>query len=244
VKKLILVSLFVGLGFVGSAGFVFAFLVPDVEPTLHQSLDELIPASIPGWQSQKVPLSNTPEGVDRVLDVLDLDDVFSREYIKGDTRVMVYAAYWFPGSEPYSSVAIHNPDSCWVIAGWKIEDRESNRRVSLAGVDLKEHEWGIYSKDGSEAHVMFWHLLGGTPNKYIKHMLWTSSGVDSIKRQFYFIFNMYQMGLNLGQDQLFVRISSNKPFAELERSGELREILDHLEALGLERPAESPASGG
>mgnify|MGYP005844678925 CR=1 FL=1 len=237
-RKLFLVILALGLGFVVSAKFVFAFLVPEVEPTLKQPLEEAIPAQMPGWRSQKVPLSSTPEGVDRVLSVLDLDDVFSREYTKGDTRVMIYAAYWYPGSEPYSSVAIHNPDSCWVIAGWEIEDRESNRRTSLAGIDLKEHEWGRYSRDGQVAHVLFWHLLGGKPNKYIKHMLWTSTGLDSIKRQFYFVFNMYQMGLDLGEDQLFLRVSSNKSFAELEESGDLRQILDHLSALEITRASE------
>lgn len=237
-KKLVLSFLALGLVFVLSARFVFAFLVPEVSPTFTQSLEDLIPEEMPGWRSQKVPLSSTPEGVERVLSVLNLDDVYSRQYIKGDTQVMIYVAYWYPGSEPYSAVAIHNPDSCWVIAGWEIEDRESNRQIQLAGVDLKEHEWGVYSKDGQVAHVMFWHLLGGEPNKYIKNMLWTSTGVDSIKRQFYFLFNIYQMGLNLGQDQLFVRVSSNKSFEELEASGDLRQILDHLEGLRLRRVGE------
>ena len=77
---------------------------------------------------------------------------------------MVYVAYWLPGSEPYSSVAIHNPDSCWVIAGWKIKDRESARKMRLAGFQMKQHEWGIYEKKGADTHVMFWHLLGGEPN--------------------------------------------------------------------------------
>jgi hypothetical protein len=132
-------------------------------------------------------------------------------------------------------VAIHNPDSCWVIAGWDVLARESNRSKEMAGYSLKEHEWGIYEKNDKEVYVIFWHLLGGEPNKHIKNMIWTSSGVDSVKRQFYFIYNMYQMGLDLGQDQLFVRISSNKPFDEIEESGELKEILSGLKGLGLTR---------
>lgn len=226
----------VGLTLVMSTGLVFAFLVPDVAPTVDGSLEELLPSRIPGWQSTNVPLSQTPEGEERVLAVLDLDDVFSRQYRKHDTEIMVYVAYWYPGSEPYSSVAIHNPDSCWVIAGWDVLERESNRSVEMAGYPLKEHEFGIYRKGGDEVEVLFWHLLGGEPNKYIKHMLWTTSGLDSFKRQFYFIFNMYQMGFDLGQDQLFVRISSNKPFEELEESGELEEVLSALEGLGLSKP--------
>ena len=234
-RRFVLICLSVGLALVTSTGLVFAFLVPDVEPTIDRSLEELLPERIPGWHSTNVPLSQTPEGEERVLSVLDLDDVFCRQYSKGDTEVMVYVAYWFPGSEPYSSVAIHNPDSCWVIAGWDVLERESNRSVDLAGYPLKEHEFGVYRKDGHEVEVLFWHLLGGEPNKYIKHMLWTSSGIDSFKRQFYFIFNMYQMGFDLGQDQLFVRVSSNKPFEELEASGELDEILSAIEGLGLTR---------
>lgn len=229
----------VGLTLVLSTGLVFAFLVPGVEPTIDQSLEELLPERIAGWRSNSVPLSQTPEGEERVLAVLDLDDVFCREYIKGDTEIMVYVAYWFPGSEPYSSVAIHNPDSCWVIAGWDVLERESNRSVEMAGSRLKGHEYGLYGKEGNEVHVIFWHLLGGEPNEHIKDMIWTSSGLDSFKRQFYFIYNMYQMGFDLGQDQLFVRISSNKPFEEIEESGELAEILSALEGLGLEKAVAS-----
>lgn len=235
-KRFLLICMAVGLALILSTGLVFAFLVPDVAPTIDRSLEEILPERIPGWQSTNVPLSQTPEGEERVLDVLDLDDVFCRQYTKGDTEIMVYVAYWYPGSEPYSSVAIHNPDSCWVIAGWDVLERESNRSIELADFPLKEHEFGIYRKEGNEVHVLFWHLLGGEPNKYIKHMLWTSSGVDSFKRQFYFIFNMYQMGFDLGQDQLFIRISSNKPFEEVEKSGELEEILSALEGLGLTKP--------
>ncbi|HKK18403.1 MAG TPA: exosortase-associated EpsI family protein [Opitutales bacterium] len=234
-RRFILICLAAGFALVLSTGLVFAFLVPDVEPTIERSLEELLPQHIPGWQSTNVPLSQTPEGEERVLAVLDLDDVFCRQYTKGDTEIMVYVAYWYPGSEPYSSVAIHNPDSCWVIAGWDVLERESNRSRKMAGYPLKEHEWGVYRKDGNEVYVIFWHLLGGEPNKHIKNMIWTSSGWDSFKRQFYFIYNMYQMGFDLGQDQLFVRISSNKPFEQIEESGELDEILSALDGLGLTR---------
>ncbi len=234
-RRFILIILASSLVLICSTGLVFALLVPEVPRTLDRPLEDLLPQRIAGWHSAHVPLSQTPEGEERVLNVLDLDDVFCRQYTKGDTEIMVYAAYWFPGSEPYSSVAIHNPDSCWVIAGWEVLERESNRSLELAGVPLKEHEWGIYRKGGHETHVIFWHLLGGEPNKYIKNMIWTSSGIDSFKRQFYFIYNMYQMGFDLGQDQLFVRISSNKPFAEVEASGELGEILSAIESLGLRR---------
>lgn len=235
VRRFILLTMAFGFSLLLVAALVFAFLVPDVEPTLDASLDEILPEHIPGWTSTSVPLSQTPEGEERVLDVLDLDDVFCYQYTKGDTEIMVYVAYWFPGSEPYSSVAIHNPDSCWVIAGWDIKDRESNRSVEMAGRELKEHEFGIYHKGGNDVYVLFWHLLGGEPNKYIKNMIWTTSGIDSLKRQFYFIYNMAQMGLDLGQDQLFIRISSNKPFEEIEQSGELAEILSAMKGLNITR---------
>lgn len=234
-RNFILTCMAVGLALMMSTGLVFAFLVPDVAPTLDRSLADILPERIPGWRSENVPLSQTPEGEERVLSVLDLDDVFCRQYIKGDTEIMVYVAYWYPGSEPYSAVAIHNPDSCWVIAGWEVLERESNRSIELAGYPLKEHEFGVYRKNNNDVHVLFWHLLGGEPNKHIKNMIWTSSGLDSFKRQFYFIYNMYQMGLDLGQDQLFVRISSNKPFDEIEASGDLGEILAAFENLGLRK---------
>jgi hypothetical protein len=233
-KRLLLILMVVGLAFAWLPTIIFAFFVPDVEVTINQTLNELLPEEIPGWQSREVPLSSTPSGEERVLDVLKLDDYFSREYISGDTRVMVYVAYWLPGSEPYSSVAIHNPDSCWVIAGWDVKERLSGQKGELAGCSLKQHEWGIYEKNGLDTYVMFWHLLGGEPNEHIEKMVWTQSGVDSFKRQFYFIFNMFQMGLDLGRDQLFVRLSSNKPFEELQDDPNFKRIIDHLRAVGIE----------
>lgn len=236
-RRILLTSMALGLLMVWSATFVFGFLVPDSPPTIDRRLAEIIPEQIDGWISREVPLSSTPTGEDRVLDILDLDDFFSREYIRGDTRVMVYVAYWFPKSEPYSSVAIHNPDSCWVIAGWDVKERESGRIMELGGVPLKQHEWGIYEKDGDDAHVMFWHLLGGEPNEHIEKMVWTQSGVDSFKRQFYFVFNLFQLGLDLGRDQLFVRLSSNKPFEELENDRDFQRIMDELEGVGIVQSA-------
>jgi hypothetical protein len=223
----------VGLFAVLATNFVFAFFVPDVQPSLDQELGDILPTDVPGWRSEAVPLSSTPEGEERVLSVLDLDDVFCRQFTNGDTKIMVYAAYWFPGSEPYSSVAIHNPDSCWVIAGWDVIDRLSNRSEEMAGNQLKSHEWGLYEKNGNRVHVIFWHLLGGEPNEFLKHMIWTSSGIDSLKRQFYFIFNLYQMGLELGRDQLFIRISSNKPFEELEGDANFERLIEAFAPLGI-----------
>ncbi|MFT5836970.1 MAG: hypothetical protein ACI9ZV_000471 [Candidatus Azotimanducaceae bacterium] len=233
-RRRLLILMAVGLASVWLTTITFAFFVPDVEVTIDQPLDQLLPEDIHGWESRNVPLSSTPSGEERVFEVLRLDDYFSREYVRGDTSVMVYVAYWLPGSEPYSSVAIHNPDSCWVIAGWDVKERVSARKKELAGCSLKQHEWGIYEKNGVEYYVMFWHLLGGVPNEHIEKMVWTQSGVDSFKRQFYFVFNMFQMGLDLGRDQLFVRISSNKPFEELQDDPNFVRIIDHLRVLGIE----------
>lgn len=241
-RRSILIFMSLGLLFVWTTTIVFAFFVPAAESTLEKPLQELLPEEIPGWQSYEVPLSATPSGEERVLDILSLNDYFSREYVRGDTKVMVYVAYWLPGSEPYSSVAIHNPDSCWVIAGWDIKERESARTVRFAGCQLKSHEWGIYEKNGVETHVMFWHLLGGEPNQHIEKMVWTQSGLDSFKRQFYFIFNIYQMGLDLGKEQIFVRLSANKPFEELQEDPHFKKIIDSLRVLGIEEPG-VPATG-
>ena len=233
-RRSVLIFMALGLLFVIFITGLFTFLVPAAERTIEKSLGEILPEEVHGWVSQAVPLSSTPDGEERVLDVLNFDDYFSREYVRGDTRVMVYVAYWLPGSEPYSSVAIHNPDSCWVIAGWKIKDRESARKIWLADCQLKQHEWGIYEKRGEDTHVMFWHLLGGNPNEYIEKMVWTKSGLDSFKRQFYFIYNLYQMGLDLGKEQIFVRLSSNKSFDLLEKDPYFKNIIDCLRVLGID----------
>ena len=65
-------------------------------------------------------------------------------------------------------------------------------------------------------------------------MVWTNSGLDSFKRQFYFIYNLYQMGFDLGKEQIFVRLSSNKPFDLLEKDPYFKNIIDNLRVLGIE----------
>lgn len=241
-RRFLLIFMALGLASVLGVSLTFTFLVPDSEPTLDRTLAELLPSQLEGWHSQDMPLSSTPDGEERVLDILKLDDYFAREYIRGDTRVMVYVAYWLPKSQPYSMVGLHNPDSCWVIAGWDIKERENARQATLAGCALKSHEWGVYQKAGEDTYVMFWHLLGGEPNEYIKHMTWTQAGVDSIKRQFYFIYNILQMGLDLGRDQLFVRISSNKPFDELQHDPHFKHLLESFRVLGIEEAALAAAA--
>jgi len=206
---------------------------PEHQRTINQPLSEILPTKIAGWDCRDVPLASTPEGNQRVLNILALDDVVCREYTSQSAQILIYAAYWRPGSQPYSSVAVHNPDSCWVHSGWAIEQRKHNRHFQVGEHPFKPHEWGIYTINNTKTYVMFWHLLGGEPNQFIKYMLWNGTGLDSIKRRFYFIFNISQLGLDLKRDQLFVRISANVPFEHLEHDAHFKELLKHLTDLNI-----------
>lgn len=230
-RTLLILMLFVLIILIGvNAMQIFR---PQHQPTIHQPLSDLLPTEIEGWNCRDVPLASTPEGNERVLDILALDDVVSREYTNRSTKILIYAAYWKPGSQPYSSVAVHNPDSCWVHSGWMIEQRENNRPLQIGKYELKTHEWGIYTIHNTKKYVMFWHLLGGEPNTFIKYMRWNGTGLDSIKRRFYFIFNISQLGLDLNRDQLFVRISSTVPFERLEHDADFNELLKQLTKLNI-----------
>jgi len=225
-KKLLLATatlfLMTGLGL--RAYFTF---VPPPEATLTKSLSEIVPNKLSGWRIQDHDMADSPESSTRISNFLNFDDALFRVFRKGETFVGLYIAYWTPGKASYRWAGAHTPDTCWVQNGWSRLDREYSIPFHHDAIEFQPAEYGLYEKDGSKQNVYFWHLVGGQAFGY------KQQGGHNI---FAALIDIKKHGLNLREEQFFIRLSSNKKIDELKKMDGFSEILDSLTKINLAQP--------
>lgn len=213
-KKLILmigaIALFSSIGL--KAYFAF---VPPPEATLDARLADVFPKHLSGWQVVDKDMAESEESSERISRFLNFDDALFRVYSYGDTQIGLYVAYWTPGKASYRWAGAHTPDTCWVLNGWTREDREYAIPFQCNGVAVQPVEFGIYSKDGIAQNVYFWHLVGGEAFSYDQKGTPTIWGA---------LKDVQAYGLDLRQEQFFIRLSSNKTIDELKALPRFAEI--------------------
>jgi hypothetical protein len=138
-------------------------------------------------------------------------------------EVILYAAYWHAGQAPVSLVASHTPDACWPGSGW-ISHPVKEPRVVLRAADraLPDAEYRMFTFNGFPQHVWFWHVYDGRPIAY---------------RDPYSAIELLRIALQYGfrheGDQLFLRISSNRPWAELAGDPLIEDFFKRVHSVGL-----------
>lgn len=218
---LILAAMFLLTGFGLRAYFAF---VPPPDATLMESLAEIVPDQLSGWRIEDQDMADSPESSARISEFLNFDDALFRVFRKGDTFVGLYIAYWTPGKASYRWAGAHTPDTCWVQNGWTCLDREYGIPFNSGETKFQPAEFGVYEKDGTEQNVYFWHLVGGEAFGY------EQQGGHNILAA---LIDVKNYGLNLRQEQFFIRLSSNKTIDELKKMDEVMEILDSLASINL-----------
>lgn len=184
-------------------------------------LAAMLPETAPGWQVL------TSSDLTRFASTLETDHLVQRTYYRGagdaQIQLTVYLAYWPAGRTSVSSVAMHTPDACWPGAGWQAMTPTVSRFAPVvAGREVPPVECRLFSHDGFLQHVWFWHLLDGVP---------------ITQRDPYSPRELLAVALRYGfrQDgaQLFVRVSSNRPWNDLAAEPLLADILARLRTVGL-----------
>lgn len=201
--------------------FVFS---PPPPVSLTESISEILPTEINGWSYADFDLATSDESSDRIASFLNFDDSLYRVYKKEKIHVGVYIAYWTPGKVSYRWAGAHTPDTCWVVNGWTRLDREYSIPFQVNEIKLKNAEFGIYKKDRSIENVYFWHLVGGEPFGYAQ---------KEIPNIFGALIDIQKYGLNLRQEQFFIRISSNENLETLQSTEGFDSIISGLSQLSL-----------
>jgi len=225
-KKLILVG-FVALVVLGMAGVIVfqatrppkAFRIPDLENEVAKNVE--------GWNWVDVPIAESPEMQRAIDELLNFDRALFRVYKKGDIEVAVYCAYWTPGKTQFKQIEAHTPDICWVRGGWTREKSESDYVLKVGGEAYQPGEFRIMQIKDSIRYVVYWHLWEGRAFSY-------NRGEGQVVGAF--LYDLWERGLNQKAEQLFIRVSSSVPYAELENDPGFHEIMSSLTGVGLEEP--------
>jgi hypothetical protein len=196
----------------------------DTEPAApgpSPDLAELLPAPPPGWTAQ------TTLDLDQYSEILHTHALIERVYSAGpmpeSAHLTLYLAYWRPGQAPVSLVDAHTPDACWPGTGWEAEPVPSERAsLGVGGRTLAPAECRLFARNRLETHVWFWHLYGGRPLTFVDP--YSAARLVGLT---------WRYGFGQARDQLFVRVSSNRPWQEIASQPALRQFFASLKPLGL-----------
>jgi exosortase len=184
------------------------------------NLSAVLPALTPGWIVANNDLYE-------FRDALHTDHLAQRTYIKhtptGDVRIILYLAYWQPGQASVSLVASHTPDACWPGSGWAaqtVDQPRENLVVDQRPIAVAESRF--FKLGDLPQYVWFWHLYDGRPINY---------------RDPYSASELLRIAIRYGfrhdGDQLFVRVSCNRPWSEIEHEPVIAQFFANTKALGL-----------
>lgn len=208
-----------------AAAVLIAVFVLNTRPVIRRELPApnllaLLPESAAGWRVTTADLYE-------FSGTLRTDHLAQRRYTRmgssGPVEITVYIAYWQPGQAPVSLVASHTPDACWPGAGWTPLRTPDNRAMLAAGNRaLPQAEHRLFRAGDYPQHVWFWHLYDRRPISY---------------RDPYSPAELLRIAIRFGfrhqGDQLFVRLSSNRPWVEIADEPLLADFFNRTKTLGL-----------
>jgi exosortase len=214
--------------FVGSTTLaaLALFFFANTRPALRENapipdLAAILPAELPGWRV------DTSRDLYQFTDVLRTEHLAQRTYIRptpeGPEQITIYLAYWRAGQAPVSLVASHTPDACWPGSGWEPVPRPRAREaLALPNRSLPPAEVRLFKSGNFPQHVWFWHLYDGRPLRHTDP--YSARELLALA---------WRYGFTREGDQLFVRVSSNRPWTSLSAEPLFAEVFSRLEPLGL-----------
>ena len=185
------------------------------------NLGAMIPLQAPGWRVE------TTNDLYQFASTLRTDYLaqrtYSRETDHGPEVVTIYLAYWKPGQASVSLVASHTPDACWPGAGWETVPVSVPRaRLAVATRVLAQAEVRAFRSGSFPQNVWYWHLYDGHPLAHEN----PNSPTELLRLA-------WNYGFRRAGDQLFVRISSNRAWNEIQNASFIENLFTNLQPLGL-----------
>lgn len=231
-----LVTLLVGLLLLAAVGIILGGATLGSKGLLSAKLVDLVGArdEIVGWSAMQQPIAETAEMKRAVGELLNYDDAIFVTYSSAGMRVSIYAAYWSPGKMSHRLIATHTPDVCWVGGGWQRLRQGIEYLDVLDGAKPLRLEYRTYALRGQTEYVVFCHLVGGVPMTY-------EAGAEP---PWYAMFrDLLNMGLRQREEQLFLRISSDRPFEEFKDAPPVQFFMGRLggELAKMRRASSNPS---
>ena len=213
----------------GTAAALIVFFVanthgPARDASPPPDLQVLLPTQPAGWDRVHT------EDLYRFASVLETEHLVQRTYLRrGDAanaepvQITLYLAYWSPGQAPVSLVAAHTPEACWPGGGWTTQPTAPITRPFASGQRfLPPPEYRAFAQASFLQHVWYWHLYDGR-----------SITQKDPRSPLQLLKLAWNYGFRTAGEQMFVRVSSNRPWDEIHDDPLLVEILARLEPFGL-----------
>ena len=208
------------------ASALVLFFYANTRPALHggapvPDLAALLSPAAEGWQVE------TANDLYQFSGVLHTDHLVQRTYSRmtnrGPDQIILYLAYWRPGQASVSLVSSHTPDACWPGSGWQaVPVAEPRVSLAIGPRHLPEAESRSFLSGDYPQNVWYWHLYDGRPIAQQS----TNSPAALLRLA-------WRYGFRHDGDQLFVRVSSNRPWADLAHEPVLETFFARLQPLGL-----------
>jgi hypothetical protein len=181
-----------------------------------------LPEAAPGWTVE------TNADVKRFAAVLRTNFLAQRTYLRGTPlgpeQITLYLAFWPPGDASVGFVGSHTPDACWPGAGWAAADVPDPRAaLSVAGRALPPAQHRLFSNDGYPQNVWYWQLDDG-------HVV----EVGNTRSVRALLGIALRFGFRKGGAQMFLRVSSNRPWEEISGEPLIADFANRARALGLQ----------
>ncbi|MET0262815.1 MAG: exosortase/archaeosortase family protein [Rariglobus sp.] len=212
-----------------AAAMVIFFVLNTHGPARKDSripdLAAILPIAPEGWDIVRT------EDLYQFASVLKTEHLIQRSYVRNTgaagmsepLQITVYIAYWAPGKVPVSLVAAHTPEACWPGGGWTAQPVPPIRGPFLVrGDPVPTPEYRAFTNAGTLQNVWYWHLYDG---RSIAQGDPRSAGA--------LLKLAWDYGFRTAGEQLFVRVSSNRPWEEIRDDPLLAGIVDRLEPHGL-----------
>lgn len=197
--------------------------------TPNKPLIDYLPLPIDGWVSTNLPLGETELLSAKTQQVLQLSDYAHRSYTKNNKVISVYCAYWGPGTQSIAEAGLHNPDVCWVEAGWQLVGAQREIKLSVTGQDALPGQYRCYRSLGGTQYVVFWHVSAGRLTGYAM-----GATENWSKRLPYIWRNFTEMAFGMSvSEQVLVRISCNIPIEDIAEDALFKEIMASVSRFGL-----------
>jgi hypothetical protein len=201
-----------GVALLVAAGFQVFGLANQRKNQVSPNVSDLIPRELEGWIVEDKPIADSPEMQRVVSEVLNFDSAVFRIYRRGGEEISVYMAYWLPGKIHPQGVDAHTPDICWPNNGWemtKLPPLEDHKLASGRSLAMPNNR--RFLAGGQDLTVLFWHLNGHQVRQSFSVF---EEGMGVVERTRRRIYQVWTAVTTPAQQQLFIRISSNKDITQ------------------------------
>ena len=205
--------------------FVFNTHAPARATGPAPDLQAMLPSAPAGWDLVRT------QDLFQFTPVLKTEYLVERTYVRNQgsnpgtesLQITVYLAYWAPGQATVSGVAAHTPEACWPGGGWEAIPASPPAAPFLAGRSaLPSPEYRTFAQAGFLQHVWYWHLYDGR-----------SIAQNDPRSASVLLKLAWDYGFRKAGEQVFVRISSNRPWEEIRDEPVLAGIVAQLKPFGL-----------